>query len=596
MRSRREGTAVKDEMSQGLSRRALLRGTAGLAGVGALTALLAACGAATTPTTTASSAPASSAPVSSAPASSAPAGGAAAPTGTTASAAATSPMVATSGTPATTTGGASGKTIAELRVAVAALPDSMNPQESISNVGMRLHYFTYDTLIRRDFFDNNKLVPSLATEWKRTDDRTLELTLRRDVLWQDGTPFTAADVKYTFDRIIKKDPALEVASPGYFPLDSVEALDDYRVRFVSTGTDPVLEQRLAGLGAQIIPAKYHQTVGTDAFRTKPLGTGPYRMLEYIKDDRITFEAHDRYFGGAPAAKKLTVRLIPETAARMAAVINGEVDLATNVPPDQIASLRTKKDVVIAQTPLANMHVLRFNMKTAPLDNKNIRQALFLGIDRQSLTADLWGGNAVAPRGFQFEGEPLFNAARPLTPYDPAKVKALLTQGNYAGQEIVYLATSPNYYTNEREAGEVIVEGWKQLGINARLELLEGAQKDAAFKTNTRHVTPWSATSGTADPDGYLWRNWGPDNGQQKNGWWTAESAAQYNALGMKARSILDQKQRFDLYQQMLDRYESEAPGTILYAPKETYALRSNIDWTPYSLYYLDLRNYNFKIK
>ena len=596
MRSRREGTAVKDEMSQGLSRRALLRGTAGLAGVGALTALLAACGAATTPTTTASSAPASSAPVSSAPASSAPAGGAAAPTGTTASVAATSPMVATSGTPATTTGGASGKTIAELRVAVAALPDSMDPQESISNVGMRLHYFTYDTLIRRDFFDNNKLVPSLATEWKRTDDRTLELTLRRDVLWQDGTPFTAADVKYTFDRIIKKDPALEVASPGYFPLDSVEALDDYRVRFVSTGTDPVLEQRLAGLGAQIIPAKYHQTVGTDAFRTKPLGTGPYRMLEYIKDDRITFEAHDRYFGGAPAAKKLTVRLIPETAARMAAVINGEIDLATNVPPDQIASLRTKKDVVIAQTPLANMHVLRFNMKTAPLDNKNIRQALFLGIDRQSLTADLWGGNAVAPRGFQFEGEPLFNAARPLTPYDPAKVKALLTQGNYAGQEIVYLATSPNYYTNEREAGEVIVEGWKQLGINARLELLEGAQKDAAFKTNTRHVTPWSATSGTADPDGYLWRNWGPDNGQQKNGWWTAESAAQYNALGMKARSILDQKQRFDLYQQMLDRYESEAPGTILYAPKETYALRSNIDWTPYSLYYLDLRNYNFKIK
>ena len=583
-------------MSQGLSRRALLRGTAGLAGVGALTALLAACGAATTPTTTASSAPASSAPVSSAPASSAPAGGAAAPTGTTASAAATSPMVATSGTPATTTGGASGKTIAELRVAVAALPDSMDPQESISNVGMRLHYFTYDTLIRRDFFDNNKLVPSLATDWKRTDDRTLELTLRRDVLWQDGTPFTAADVKYTFDRIIKKDPALEVASPGYFPLDSVEALDDYRVRFVSTGTDPVLEQRFAGLGAQIIPAKYHQTVGTDAFRTKPLGTGPYRMLEYIKDDRITFEAHDRYFGGAPAAKKLTVRLIPETAARMAAVINGEVDLATNVPPDQIASLRTKKDVVIAQTPLANMHVLRFNMKTAPLDNKSIRQALFLGIDRQSLTADLWGGNAVAPRGFQFEGEPLFNAARPLTPYDPAKVKVLLTQGNYAGQEIVYLATSPNYYTNEREAGEVIVEGWKQLGINARLELLEGAQKDAAFKTNTRHVTPWSATSGTADPDGYLWRNWGPDNGQQKNGWWTAESAAQYNALGMKARSILDQKQRFDLYQQMLDQYESEAPGTILYAPKETYALRSNIDWTPYSLYYLDLRNYNFKVK
>jgi len=592
MRCRREESSVKDEMSQGLSRRALLRGTAGLAGAGALTALLAACGTATTPTT-AASAPATTVPASSAAASSAPAGGAAAPTGTTAGAAVgASPTVGTSGTPAAV----NGKTIAELRVAVAALPDSMDPQESISNVGMRLHYFTYDTLIRRDFFDGNKLVPSLATEWKRTDDRTLELTLRRDVLWQDGTPFTAADVKYTFDRIIKKDPKLEVASPGYFPLDSVEALDDYRVRFVSTGTDPVLEQRFAGLGAQIIPAKYHASVGTDAFRTKPLGTGPYRMLEYIKDDRITFEAHDRYFGGAPAAKKVTVRLIPETAARMAAVINGEIDLATNVPPDQIASLKAKKDLVIAQVPLANMHVLRFNMKAAPLDNQSIRQALHLSIDRKALTEALWGGNAIHTRGFQFEGEPLYNAARPFTPFDLAQAKALLAQGNYAGQEIVYLANTPNYYTNEREAGEVIVDGWKQLGINARLELLEGAQKDAAFKTNTRHVTPWSATSGTADPDGYLWRNWGPDNSQQKNGWWAAESAAKYNALGKEARSILDPKRRFDLYQQMLDQYESEAPGTVLYIPKESYALRSNIDWTPYPLYYMDLRNYNFKIK
>lgn len=580
-----------------LSRRAILRGTAGIAGAGALTALLAACGADATPTPMTSIPAGAASGGAAAPTATMQTGGSIAPTGATTSVTtASSPTTGASSAPGTPVPSASGKTIAELRVAVAALPDSMDPQESISNVGMRIHYFTYDTLIRRDFLDGNKLVPSLATEWKRTDDRTLEMTLRQGVLWQDGTPFTAADVKYTFDRIIKKDPALEVASPGYFPLDSVEALDDYHVRFVSTSTDPVLEKRFAGLGAQIIPAKYHQATGTDAFRTKPLGTGPYRMLEYIKDDRMVFEAHDRYFGGAPVAKKMTVRLIPETAARMAALINGEVDLATNVPPDQIASLKTKKDVVIAQTPLANMHVLRFNMKAAPLDNKFIRQALHLGIDRQALTGELWGGNAVPPHGFQFEGEPLFNAARPLTPYDPARVKTLLTQGGYAGQEIVYLANTPNYYTNEREAGEVIVEMWKQNGITARLELLEGAQKDKAFKENTRHVTPWSATSGTADPDGYLWRNWGPDNSQQKNGWWAAESAKQYNALGKEARSVLDQQRRFDLYQQMLDQFEGEAPGTTLYAPKETYALRSNIDWTPYSLYYMDLRNYNFKIK
>ena len=574
-----------------LRRRELLRGVAGVAGAGALTALLAACGgtATETPRPAVTVAPAGGGATT--PTTAAASGGGA--TATTADAAAPAASSAAT-TPVASAGG--GKTLAELRVAVAALPDSMDPQESISNVGMRIHYFTYDTLIRRDFLDNNKLVPGLATEWRRTDDRTLEMTLRKDVVWQDGSPFTAADVKYTFDRIIGKDPELEVATPGYFPLDAVEALDDFRVRFVSTAIDPVLEKRFAGLGAQIIPAKYHQATGTDPFRTKPLGTGPYRMVEYVKDDRMVFEAHDKYFGGAPVAKKLTVRLIPETAARLAALINGEVDLVTNVPPDQIASLQTKKDVVVKQAPLANMHVLRFNMKVKPLDNKFIRQALTQAIDRRALTAELWGGNAVQPRGFQFEGEDLFNSARPYSPYDPAKVKALLSQGGYNGQEIIYLANTPNYYTNEREAAEVIVEMWKQNGITAKLELLEGVAKDKAYRENNRHVTPWSATSGTADPDGYLWRNWGPDNGQQKNGWWAAESAAKYNALGTEARSVLDRQKRFDLYQQMLDQYEDEAPGTVLYAPKESYGLRSNIDWTPYTLYYMDLRNYNLKVK
>lgn len=561
-------------MMRTVSRRVLLRGSLAAAGSAAVAALLAACGnsnATDTPKPAASVAP------------------------TTAAAAPTTAASAAKPTTAATTA-SSGKTIPELKVAVAALPDSMDPHESISNVGMRIHYFTFDTLIRRDFFDGNKLVPSLATEWKRADDKTLEMTLRKDVVWQDGSPFTAADVKYTFDRIIAKDPKLEVASPGYFPLASVEMLDDYRVRFVSTAVDPVMEKRFAGLGGQIIPAAYHKQVGTDAFRTKPLGTGPYKMTEWIKGDHMTFESNDKYFGGAPAAKKVTVREIPEVAARMAALINGEIDLAANVPPDQVPPLKAKKELVVAQVPLANIHLVRFNMKQKPMDNKFIRQAVALAIDRKALTEQLWGGNAIWTRGFQYEGEELYNANRPLTPYDPEKAKALLKQGGYANEQITYLTETPNYYTNGKEAGEAIVEMWKGAGINGKLVLVEGAQKTKMMNDDNFHVATWSATSGTGDPDGYLWRNWGPDNAQQRSAWWTKESATKYNALGTEARSILDKNKRFDLYQQMLDEFESEAPGTILYIPKEIYGLKATIDWTPYPLYYMDLRAYNFKIK
>jgi len=568
-------------------RRDFLCGSVALTGGTAIAALLAACGGSGATPPAPVVVPAATTMPASAPATARAAGGtsAAAPPATAAAVGA-APTAAASG----------GKTIAGLRIAVADLPESMDPHESISNVGMRVHYFTFDTLIRRDFLDNSKLVPGLATEWKRLDDKTLELTLRQGVLWQDGSPFTAADVKYTFDRLIAKDPKLEVASPGYFPLATVEVLDDFRVRLAATSVDPVLERRFAGLGAQIIPAKYHQQVGTDAFRTKPLGTGPYRMVEYLKDERMTFEAHDRYFGGAPAAKKVTMRVIPETAARLAALQSGEVDLVTNVPPDQIASLRSRRDVVIKQEPLANIHLLRFNMKVKPFDNKLIRQAVSYAIDRKTLVETIWGGNAIHTRGFQYEGEEFFNPNRPPTPYDPERARALLSQGGYANEPIVFLTDSPNYYTNGREAAEVIVEMWRQAGINSKLELIENAQKSAAIAQNTRHVSSWSATSGTGDPDGYLWRNWGPDNGQQKNGWWAKDSAAQFTQLGREARSTIDTQRRFDLYQQMLDQWDDEAPGTTLYAPKETYALRNTIDWTPYPLYYMDLRPYNFKVK
>jgi peptide/nickel transport system substrate-binding protein len=574
-----------------LSRRAALRGALAVAGSAAVAAVLAACGGTTTATDTPKPA-AATGTVGTTGAATTPATAAPAPTSAPATTSATTGAAATSA-PAV---GSSGKTIPELKVAVAALPDSMDPHESISNVGMRIHYFTFDTLIRRDFFDNNNLIPSLATDWKRTDDKTLEMNLRKDVVWQDGTPFTAADVKYTFDRIVGKDPKLEVASPGYFPLQSVEMLDDYRVRFVSTAVDPVMEKRFAGLGGQIIPANYHKQVGTDTFRMKPLGTGPYQMTEWVKDDHMTFVSNDKYFGGAPAAKKVTVRVIPEVAARMAALINGEIDLATNVPPDQVSALKGKSSIAVKQVPLANVHDIRFNMKQKPMDNAFIRQALTLSIDRKALTEQLWGANAIWTRGFQFEGEELFNANRPLSPYDPDKAKALLQQGGYQKEEIGYLTETPNYYTNGQEAGEAIVEMWKSVGINAKLVLVEAAAKTKMMNDNTFHVATWSATSGTGDPDGYLWRNWGPDNAQQKSGWWTAESAKKYNDLGAQARSILDKGKRFDLYQQMLDEFEAQAPGTTLYIPKEIYGLKSTLDWTPYPLYYMDLRAYNFKVK
>jgi peptide/nickel transport system substrate-binding protein len=112
------------------------------------------------------------------------------------------------------------------------------------------------------------------------------------------------------------------------------------------------------------------------------------------------------------------------------------------------------------------------------------------------------------------------------------------------------------------------------------------------EAGAQHITNWSATSALGDPDGYLWRNWGPDNNFQKRGYWKPE---EFNKLGQEARSILDQQRRSVNYQRMMDIFEEDAPGTVLYIPLESYGLKKGVDWTPYPIYYFDPRAYNLKV-
>jgi len=584
------------------SRRALLRRALLITGGAATAALLAACGEATASTATPA---ATVAPMPSA----APGAGTTGPTTAPATvmpmtAAATiqpttaATMSAATMAPAaaatTAMSASNGKTIPELRVIVAAIPDGLDPLLPSSNVLNRANYSLYDYLMRVDYTKTQfTLVPMLATEWKRADDKTLDITLRSGATFQDGSPVTADDVVFTFQRIItNKDAKYGQANPDYFPFASATKVDDTHVRFTSTFVDPLFERRFATPGAQIIPAKYFQMVGADAFAIKPLGSGPYRVTEFAAGDHITYEAYKGYWGGAPAANKLTIRVVPEVASRVAAATNGEADIATNIPPDQAAGLMARKNLSMKGRPLTNTHMLYFNAKNKPFDKPEIRQAITYAIDRKTLVDAIWLGNAQEMHGLQFEGEDLYNANRPLTPYDPDKAKALLKQGGYAGEEIQYVAATPNYYTNEREAGEAIIGMWKQVGINGKLNLVELAQKPKAIMAG--HAYTISATSFIGDQEGYVWQPLGPNGSWQKNGYWTPQGP--FNQLGSDIRMTLDRQKRVDGFQKMLDIFESEAPGTPLYQPKELYAVSNTIEWEPYTYYYMDLRPYNFRVK
>lgn len=477
-----------------------------------------------------------------------------------------------------------------LTIAVPELPPTLEPANELSNVGTRVTYSIFDTLIRRDFLSTpdgggSALKPHLAESWERSGPRELVVRLRRGVKFHNGDALTSDDVAFTFaeGRLWGSRPSI-AEGPAYFGvLESVEALDAYTVRFRTRVPDVLLEHRLASWASWIVNRRAYQALGMDGFGQAPVGTGPYRVKRMARDQVYELEAFDEYWGGRPTARAVHFRAIPQLASRIAGLSAGEFDIVTNVPPDQIQVIERARDAEARSVVLANSHLLTFDERGPAMGDRRVRQALSLAIDRQLLVDGLWLGRAVVPPSHNYpEFGQMYLQGRGFR-HDPPRARQLLRDAGYRGEPIVYRA-HPNYYTRSLDAAQVLVEMWKAVGINASLQVIENfSQMQAAGQ----QVGQWSNSTRFPDPLGALWVSWGPAGGPQRRREWT--STAAFNAAGAALESETDPARRRALFAGMLDAWEEECPGTILYQPLETYGVRKSVRWRPYTFYFMDLR-------
>ena len=362
------------------------------------------------------------------------------------------------------------------------------------------------------------------------------------------------------------------------------------MRFVTKAPDPLLEQRLASWASWIVNKKdWQEKAKGKAFAQFPVGTGPYMLEEYRADQYVKLKAFDDYWGGKPTAATVTFKKVPEPAARIAGLVSGEFDIITNVAPDQIAQIDAYDDVETRSVVLANSHVLVYNTHNPVLKDKRVRQAMNLAIDRQLLVDALWDGKAVVPNGHQYpEYGDMYQADRPGFAYDPEKARKLLKEAGYKGEPIVY-STEPQYYLNALPAAQAILEMWKAVGINATLNVAEDVD---TIPNDELMVRNWSNSTRYPDPVGGLWNTWGPYGSAQKT--WESWAPKEFNAVGHELETTLDHDKRYALAVKLMDLWEDDAPGTILYQPLETYGVRKSLKWQPYTFYYMDLRPYNLK--
>src|SRR2546426_1225653 len=390
----------------------------------------------------------------------------------------------------------------ELVVAQGGDVAQFDPHMSTSSNDIRISFSLFDNLTSRR--PDGKLAPGLATEWKLQGQTTWVFKLRQGVKWHNGDPLSSADAKFSIERTY--DPAAKTRVNTVFTtVDRIEAPDPATLIIHTKKPDPLLPARLGFYGGQIVPKKYLESVGADTFNTKPVGTGPVRLTSWVKDDKAVFDANPDYWGGKIDMDRLVVRAIPETAPRIASLLKGEGDIITQLPPDQAERITGNASTRVTGALYAGLYVLGGNSKRPPLDNPLVKQALSLAIDREAIVKELWRGRGVVPNGPIAKGDNHYDASLPPLAYSPREARDRLKKAGYKGEEI-YLETTVAYVSQDKPMAEAIAAMWRDVGVNAKVEVLEYSVRAQKSRERAFKGMWWSdPTSTLGDPDGMMWR-------------------------------------------------------------------------------------------
>jgi peptide/nickel transport system substrate-binding protein len=462
-----------------------------------------------------------------------------------------------------------------------------DPHFSTSSNDIRVSFNVFDNLTSRH--PDGKLYPGLATEWKLEGQTTWRFKLRSGVKFHNGDPFTSADAKFSIERTY--DPAAKtMVATALATIDRIEAPDAHTLVIHTKKPDPLLPARLAFYGGQIVPKKYLESVGNDTFNAKPVGTGPVRFGSWVKDDRAVLEANPDYWGGKIAVDRWIMRPIPETAPRIAALLKGEVDIITQLPPDQGERVAGNPSTRVAGALYAGLYVLAVNSKRPPLDNPLVKQALSLAIDRQAIVKELWRGRGIVPSGPIAKGDNHFDASLPPMPYNPAEAKERLKKAGYKNEE-VFIETTVAYVAQDKAMSEAIAAMWKDVGVNVKVEVIEYSVRAQKNREKSFKGVFWSdPTSTLGDPDGMMWRLLGPGGPQD---YWRE---AKFDELGNAARFSVDEKFRAGAYKEMTRIFLENLPWLPVIQPYEDYGLQKSVDFTPNPNQQFEVRRFNLKMR
>src|SRR5262247_1270753 len=480
--------------------------------------------------------------------------------------------------PAAAGAAASGKIVIAQGVDPTTLDMANQSESPASNVGRHI----FDTLYERD--QNLKIVPNLATEMpKLVPPSTWEVKLRKGVKFHNGEEFNAESVKFSLERV--KDAKMR-ASSNFRPIDHVEIVDPYTARVHTSKPWPTFTTIMTFRQASMYPPKAYAGKDTAFISKNPIGTGPYKLVRWSKDEEIVLEADPAHWRGAPRIKTVVFRPIPDDAVRVAALQNGEVDVAVNIPPHMANIIANHAKIYLTTAP--SVRTIQLMFYTAQFDaqnklvgpyqgptaDKRVRQAITLALDVDEIIKGVLDGKAqrVATMlpSMHFGYDPSLKPVK----QDVAKAKKLLAEAGFPNGLEIQLNSPQGRYVRDKEVAEAAAGQLTKAGIKTTLKTFEFVNylntMVYVHKAGPVWLIGWGQQMLDAEGiyvplfhTGSLLSNYhNPD----------------FDGMVDQAQTMMDEKQRLAQYHKINKLWVDDQPAVPLYQQIDLYGANKRINW------------------
>jgi peptide/nickel transport system substrate-binding protein len=472
----------------------------------------------------------------------------------------------------------------ELRVGFATDALTMDPGNHRDRETETILRNMYDGLVTRD--SDMNVVPELAKSWRTIDTNTYEFTVRRGVTFHDGTPLTAEDVKFTFDRLITEGAIGGETSPRKGLLGSlkeVRVVDSHTVRFILEEPWPML---LAMLPFQEVVGKaFWEKVGPRRMARLVNGTGPFKLVEWRKGDSIIMKRFDGYYGGAvdipPVGKacvdRVIFKIIPYNESRVAGLVAGDVDLVNDVPPHAIKVIENTPTTKIATVNGTRSFFIALNNQKAPFNSIRVRQAVAHAISKEGIIDTILHGKATPISGIL--SPDAFGKNRRLPKYLPdyGKAKKLLAEAGHRDGIDVALDVDESF----SDVAEVIARQLDNGGIRTKIvvgelnQLREKWRTQGKPKTGDMWFTSWGNSS--LDPVGIFVPTHRTNDRGNSAGYANPKLDTLLDAAGVE----LDSSRRAEMYAKAEAIVNRDLPYIYLWVPMDVYGMSTRVvGWHP----------------